>query len=105
MDGAADGSLLGRKKLKRRIHDAFVVAVVKHAKGALDAKVGGLLGSLQTLELHPIVADVEILIDPEGGFFLETVRHRAGNTHHDQNHAEMDDESTVAPLVAPGQSH
>ena len=43
MHRAADGRLLGRKKFERGTQNALIVAVVKNAKGAFDAKMGRLL--------------------------------------------------------------
>ena len=63
MHGAADGRLLGRKEFQRGRDHAFVVAIVKHPKGAFDAEVGRLLRTFETLELDPVVADVKLLFD------------------------------------------
>ncbi len=45
MHGAAHRGLLGGKKLKRRVQNALIVAVVKHSEGAFDAEMGRLLGA------------------------------------------------------------
>ena len=106
MHGAADGRLLGRKKFQRRGHDAFVVAIVKHAKGAFDAEMGRLLRAFETLELDPVVADIEGLsLTARVASFSTAVGHRAGDAHHDQDHAEMNHQAAVAPLIAPGQGN
>ena len=37
-------------------------------------------------------------------FFFQAIGHRAGDAHHDQHDAQMNDEAAVAPLIAPRQS-
>ena len=79
MHGAADGGLLGWKKLERRVHHAFILAVVKHPKGAFNAPMGRLGRSFEAFKLDPIGADTQALLEAERRFALQAIGHGASD--------------------------
>src|ERR1700756_2283454 len=103
MDRASDRRLLRWKKFERRRKYPQIPASVEHAKSSGDTKVCRLLLAFETLELNQVTSDGQAVLRTEGCFTLDAVGHRTGDTHDDQNHAEVDDKPAVTPLIPPRQ--
>src|SRR3990172_10746881 len=74
------------------------------AEGAFDEIMSWLLFSFEAFELDQIGADGQVLAQTQGRFALPAVGHGAGDAQDDEHDAKVNDESAVAPLVAPRQS-